>query len=125
MTEKSKIFNAKILLFGEYTVILDSKALTIPYTYFNGRLSYIGDDKYTRYDQAQKSNKDLPGMEPGPQILKKFIFPSFIKLKRLSARSWFQTCVNPCKGAQQAPFINIFCAFTWMQKSGLPVCSSS
>ncbi len=59
MRKKSKIFNAKILLFGEYTVILDSKALTIPYTYFTGRLSYIGDDKYTRYDQAQKSNRDL------------------------------------------------------------------
>jgi mevalonate kinase len=59
MKKKLKTFNAKILLFGEYTVILDSKALTIPYTYFNGHLSFIGENKYTKYDLAQKSNKEL------------------------------------------------------------------
>lgn len=59
MKKKSKVFNAKILLFGEYTVILGSKALTIPYTFFTGHLSFIGEDKYTQYDQAQKSNKDM------------------------------------------------------------------
>ena len=59
MKKKTKIFNAKILLFGEYTVLLNSKALTIPYTFFSGHLSFIGEDKYTKYDQAQKSNKDM------------------------------------------------------------------
>lgn len=59
MLQKTKIFNAKILLFGEYTVIFDSMALTIPYTYFTGNLSFIGENKYTRYDEALKSNKNL------------------------------------------------------------------
>jgi len=59
MKNKIKVFNAKILLFGEYTVIFDSKALTIPYTYFSGNLSFIGDNKYTNYDKAIQSNRNL------------------------------------------------------------------
>ncbi len=52
-------FYAKILLFGEYGIILGSKALSIPYTHFMGELSFIGDDKYTNLIQAQNSNKNL------------------------------------------------------------------
>ena len=59
MRKENSVFSAKILLFGEYTVIFDSKALTIPYSYFNGRLSFIGEDKYTRYDMALQSNREL------------------------------------------------------------------
>jgi len=59
MVENFKTFNAKILLFGEYTVIFDSKALSVPYTYFSGQLSFIGENKYTRYDKAVLSNKNL------------------------------------------------------------------
>lgn len=56
---KDSIYNAKILLFGEYTVIFESKALTIPYTYFTGKWSFMGSNKYTRMDKAVKSNRDL------------------------------------------------------------------
>ncbi len=59
MRKKDSVFSAKILLFGEYTVIFDSKALTIPYSFFNGHLSFIGEDKYTRYDMALQSNNEL------------------------------------------------------------------
>lgn len=59
MRKKDSVFSAKILLFGEFTVIFDSKALTIPYSFFNGHLSFIGEDKYTRYDMAVQSNTEL------------------------------------------------------------------
>ena len=59
MVKYQTVFNAKILLFGEYTVIFDSKALIIPYSYFTGRLSRIGSDKYTRYDKAVESNRNM------------------------------------------------------------------
>ncbi len=59
MRRVDSVFSAKILLFGEYTVIFDSKALTIPYSFFNGHLSYVGEDKYTRYDMAVQSNNEL------------------------------------------------------------------
>jgi mevalonate kinase len=59
MKESNSVFDAKILLFGEYTVIFNSKALTIPYTFFNGHLSFIGNNKYTNFDKAIISNKEL------------------------------------------------------------------
>ncbi len=59
MKNKSGIFYAKILLFGEYSILCDSMGLTIPYTHFRGELSFIKDDKYTDYDFAISSNKLL------------------------------------------------------------------
>lgn len=59
MNDKSSLFYAKILLFGEYSVITKSMALTIPYGHFNGELSFIHEDKYTDYDYARWSNKNL------------------------------------------------------------------
>lgn len=56
---KSEHFYAKILLFGEYGVILGSEALSIPYTHFTGELSFINDDKYTDYNAALASNINL------------------------------------------------------------------
>jgi len=53
------LFYAKILLFGEYSVLLNSMGLSIPYTYFNGELSFIGDDKYTDRNFAKRSNREL------------------------------------------------------------------
>ena len=35
---KSPLFFAKILLFGEYGIIKDSKGLSIPYNFFRGAL---------------------------------------------------------------------------------------
>nr|WP_320117428.1 mevalonate kinase [uncultured Marinifilum sp.] len=53
------IFYAKILLFGEYSVLLNSMGLSIPYTHFKGELSFIGDDKYTDRNFAKRSNSEL------------------------------------------------------------------
>jgi mevalonate kinase len=59
MTAKTDIFYGKVLLFGEYSILFNSKGLTIPYTHFTGQLSYINDDKYTDYEFAVQSNKQL------------------------------------------------------------------
>jgi len=55
----TNIYYAKILLFGEYSVIFNSMGLTIPYTHFTGQLSMPSMRKYTDIDFAQKSNQDL------------------------------------------------------------------
>lgn len=59
MTGKTDIFYGKVLLFGEYSILFNSKGLTIPYTHFTGQLSYVNDDKYTDYEFALQSNKQL------------------------------------------------------------------
>ncbi|MBK6344387.1 MAG: mevalonate kinase [Bacteroidales bacterium] len=59
MRNRSGIFYAKILLFGEYSILCDSMGLTIPYTHFSGELSFINNDKYTDYGFAVSSNKLL------------------------------------------------------------------
>lgn len=59
MRQESNIFYAKILLFGEYTVIFNSKALTVPFGHFSGEISYINKNRYTDYDFAKQSNMDL------------------------------------------------------------------
>jgi mevalonate kinase len=56
------IFYGKIILFGEYGIIFDSMALTIPFTHFHGELSFNNDNdrfKYTDYDFALNSNGQL------------------------------------------------------------------
>lgn len=62
MSDKTSIFYAKLLLFGEYSVITESMALTIPYGHFNGELSFIHEDKYTNYDYARWSNAQLKSL---------------------------------------------------------------
>ncbi len=52
---KGPLFYSKILLFGEYGIIKDSKGLSIPYNFFNGALKT--DD--TTSEIAVKSNKSL------------------------------------------------------------------
>lgn len=59
MINKDGIFYAKILLFGEYSIMCDSMALTVPYTHFKGELSFINEDKYTDLKFAEDSNKSL------------------------------------------------------------------
>lgn len=49
-------------MFGEYSVITNSMALTIPYGHFNGELSFIHEDKYTNYDYAKWSNQQLKSL---------------------------------------------------------------
>lgn len=59
MRKKDGIFYGKILLFGEYSVMCDSMALTAPYTHFQGELSFVYDDKYTDQQFASESNRIL------------------------------------------------------------------
>jgi mevalonate kinase len=59
MTKKDGIFYAKILLFGEYSIMCGSMALTVPYTHFKGELSFIHEDKYTDQYFAEESNLSL------------------------------------------------------------------
>lgn len=58
-TSSNNIFYAKIMLFGEYSVIKHSMALTVPYSHFNGALNFIHHNKYTDYDFARQSNMNL------------------------------------------------------------------
>lgn len=62
MQKISDIFYGKIILFGEYGIIFDSMALTIPFTHFHGELSFnnrYNKFKYTDYDFANNSNVQL------------------------------------------------------------------
>ncbi len=59
MIQKSEVFYGKILLFGEYGVIFNSMALTIPYSHFKGELSFISKYKYTDFEWAKESNRSL------------------------------------------------------------------
>lgn len=52
---KGPLFYSKILLFGEYGIIKDSKGLSIPYNFFNGALKSHGLDS----EVAIKSNQNL------------------------------------------------------------------
>ncbi|MEQ5790314.1 mevalonate kinase [Muricauda sp. NFXS6] len=52
---KGPLFYSKILLFGEYGIIKDSKGLSIPYNFFKGALKWDKNDS----EMAQESNKSL------------------------------------------------------------------
>lgn len=52
---KGPLFYSKILLFGEYGIIKDSKGLSIPYSFYNGALKV--DDNAS--EEALKSNQSL------------------------------------------------------------------
>ena len=52
---KGPLFYSKILLFGEYGIIKDSKGLSIPYNFYNGALKVSENPT----DDAKKSNASL------------------------------------------------------------------
>lgn len=52
---KGPLFYSKILLFGEYGIIKDSKGLSIPYNFFKGALKWDANPS----EMAQKSNQKL------------------------------------------------------------------
>lgn len=85
----SDVFYGKIILFGEYGIIYDSMALTIPFTHFHGELSFdnkYNKYKYTDYDFANNSNVQLEAysaylnkiISKGKLDIK-FDFDSFVK----------------------------------------------
>jgi mevalonate kinase len=56
---KNEVFYSKIMLFGEYSVIVDSMALTMPYAHFTGELRFINQEQYTDFELAHESNHHL------------------------------------------------------------------
>ena len=52
---KGPLFYAKILLFGEYAIIKDSKGLAIPYNHYQGALKITDENT----EEAKKSNVNL------------------------------------------------------------------
>ncbi len=52
---KGPLFYSKILLFGEYGIIQDSKGLSIPYNFYNGALKTNKNSS----EEAKKSNENL------------------------------------------------------------------
>src|SRR5690606_10541919 len=52
---KGPLFYSKILLFGEYGIIKDSKGLSIPYNYYNGALKIDENESH----EAKQSNNSL------------------------------------------------------------------
>ena len=55
MGMKGPLFYSKILLFGEYCIIKDSKGLSIPYNFYNGALKKDENPS----EQAKASNEKL------------------------------------------------------------------
>ena len=54
-----KTFHSKIMLFGEYSIIFGSMALTIPYSHFNGSLQFVNTNNSIDLDFAHRSNQQL------------------------------------------------------------------
>ncbi len=59
MMHRNQSYYSKLLLFGEYSILLGSSALSVPYSHFQAELSFIREDKYTDLDQAEESNRML------------------------------------------------------------------
>jgi mevalonate kinase len=72
---KGPLFYSKILLFGEYGIIKDSKGLSIPYNFYKGALK-ISDDLT---DETARSNKNLELLAAYLEdlCLNDDLFPSF------------------------------------------------
>ncbi|MCU4175477.1 mevalonate kinase family protein [Carboxylicivirga sp. N1Y90] len=56
---KKEVYYSKVMLFGEYSIILGSMGLTIPYAHFNGELRFINKNSYTDLDFAKNSNEQI------------------------------------------------------------------
>lgn len=62
---KGPLFYSKILLFGEYGIIKDSKGLSIPYNYYNGALKIDANES----EEAKQSNESLKAFAAHLQTL--------------------------------------------------------
>ncbi|MDO5104834.1 mevalonate kinase [Capnocytophaga sp.] len=56
---KRPLFYSKILLFGEYGIIKNSKGLAIPYNFYNGALKMFDQAESHKQEEAKKSNEAL------------------------------------------------------------------
>jgi mevalonate kinase len=55
----SEIFHAKILLFGEYSVIFNSMGLAVPYANYRGQLRFVDENQHGAGAFAMESNRQL------------------------------------------------------------------
>jgi mevalonate kinase len=54
-----RIFPSKILLFGEYVILLQAKALVMPFSHFSASLQFTGSDNLSKDHKAEFSNEVL------------------------------------------------------------------
>jgi len=59
MISRNNSYYAKLLLFGEYSILLGSSALSIPYSQFSAEFSFIHDVENTNLKQAVESRQHL------------------------------------------------------------------
>ncbi|WP_340077360.1 mevalonate kinase [Leptobacterium sp. I13] len=64
---KGPLFYAKILLFGEYGIIKDSKGLSIPYSFYNGGLKLASEPD----QEMKRSNENLKKFADYLEVLQK------------------------------------------------------
>ena len=70
---KGPLFYAKILLFGEYGIIKDSKGLSIPYNFYRGALKTSNDPD--TLDSHQKLNAFCSHLKTLPETIVSFDWP--------------------------------------------------
>jgi len=70
-------FPAKLLLFGEYSILLGSSAVGIPFDHFSASLKFIGQEASDTLSLAKESNRKLRGLcdhfMAHPRIFRKFL----------------------------------------------------
>ena len=74
---KGPLFYAKILLFGEYGIIKDSKGLAIPFNTYKGALKKSVDLTNTQQNSNQNLNKFYLHLKTIPSSIVKFRFKEF------------------------------------------------
>ena len=74
---KGPLFYAKILLFGEYGIIRDSKGLAIPFNTYKGALKKSVDLTNTQQNSNQNLNKFYLHLKTIPSSIVKFRFKEF------------------------------------------------
>jgi mevalonate kinase len=77
------LFPAKLLLFGEYSILLASSAVSIPLNYFGASLKFIGDESGGSLAAAMESNLQLKSMCTH-FLANAAVFEGFLDLSRLS-----------------------------------------
>ncbi len=76
-SEPEKKFYSKVLLFGEYSVIQNSMALSMPYSLFEGRLTFRRDNTMAIDPELKAFSLYLKQLIETDQLLFQFDFTSF------------------------------------------------
>jgi mevalonate kinase len=78
-----RLFPAKLLLFGEYSILLGSSALSIPFNHYGASLKFIGDESGDLPSGAKESNLQLKHM-CSHFVANSKVFEKFLDLSRLT-----------------------------------------